>query len=287
MKRAKNKSISWVILVLLFLALAVWWIALSVIKPAGDFPKLVFGASYGAMALFGGIYGIATAKRWGFLKSSFGRAVLFLGVGLLMAEFGQLVFSYYNIISEVEIPYPSIADIGFFGNMVFYVVGGLFLTRVLGVGITIKKAPIKLIVSILLPLALLSASYVLFLKGYDGTESTTLQKILDFGYPLGDAVYVSIALVSLLSVGRMLGGLLKGPLLAILLAFIVQYSADFNFLYQNQRGTWLNGGYGDFLYLFAYTIMTASLIYLSTSFKKIGLPATENATDTNSEWQRV
>lgn len=283
MNKKANKDASWVILGLLFLALTTWWIVLQVVKPSSDFPNLVFGASYGSMALFGGIYGVATAKKWGFLKSAFGRAVLFLGIGLLMAEFGQLVFSYYNIISKVEIPYPSIADIGFFGNMLFYVIGGLFLTKVLGVGLTIRKAPIKLIVSVVLPLALLAASYMMFLKGYDGSESTILQRILDFGYPLGDAIYVSIALVSLLSVGRMLGGLMRGPLLAILVAFIVQYSADFNFLYQNQHGTWVNGGYGDLLYMIAYTTMTASLIYLSTSFRKIGMGASKEVPQTSTE----
>jgi len=62
---------------------------------------------------------------------------------------------------------------------------------------------------------------------------SNLVVFLDFGYPLGQAVYVSLALVVLLSLGKFLGGVMKRPVLLLLLAFILQYAADFNFLYSH------------------------------------------------------
>ncbi|HSW85508.1 MAG TPA: hypothetical protein VLF79_02765 [Candidatus Saccharimonadales bacterium] len=272
MNKNTNKSLIRLVAGFLFVGLTLWWIILSIINPSSDYPRLVFAASYGSMALLGGIYGLISAEKWGSFKSAIGRAIVFLACALLFAELGQLVFSYYNIVKKVDIPYPGIADIGFFGNMLFYIIGGFFLTKVLSVKSYVKKAPIKLFISILLPLILLSTSYYFFLRGYSVAGTSKLQVFLDFSYPLGDAIYVSIALVTLLSVGKFVGGIMRGPLLLILFALIVQYSADFNFLYQNAHETWTNGGYGDYLYLLAYSVMTFSLIYLSAAFQKISLP---------------
>lgn len=268
----KNEKINYIWLKLvfvLFIIITTWWLYLTIKNPSSDDPRLLWAASYGVVALIGGIYGLFTAKYWGFLKSSLGRTILFLSLALLFAEFGQLVFSYYNVFKKVDIPYPSIADIGFFGNMLFYIFAGISLMQVLSVKLLISRKKIKLFIGILLPIILLVTSYLLFLKGYSTQDVSNLQIFLDFGYPLGDAVYVSLALVTLLSAATYMGGKLKKPLILILIALLVQYSADFNFLYQNSHSTWVNGHYGDYLYFFAYTVMFVSLILLSITFKKI------------------
>ncbi|MDO8483179.1 MAG: hypothetical protein Q7S86_05185, partial [bacterium] len=55
----------------------------------------------------------------------------------------------------------------------------------------------------------------------------------------------------------------------ILTALVVQYVADYNFLYQFSLGNWINGGYGDYIYLISYFLMTIGLINLGTTFKKL------------------
>lgn len=264
----KTKNTPFIFAVLLFMTLSAWWLALAFLSQPEDFSRYVFGASYGLMALFGGLYGIFTAKKWGAFKSSLGRAILFLAAGLLMAEFGQIVFSYYNIVQKELIPYPSLADIGFFGSIPMYILGAFSLSKVLNVSSLIKKDPLKLVVGVLVPLALLAVTYTLFLKGYTFSEMSKLIVFLDFGYPLGEVIYVSLALVTLLCVSRLLGGTMKKPLTILLCAFIAQYIAEFNFLYQNSHETWINGGYGDYLYLIAYFVMTISLIKIANVFAK-------------------
>ena len=39
---------------------------------------------------------------------------------------------------------------------------------------------------------------------------------------------------------------MKNSLTFLMMALVVQYFADFNFLYQAANSTWINGGYGDF-----------------------------------------
>ena len=67
---------------------------------------------------------------------------------------------------------------------------------------------------------------------------------------------------------KLLGGLMKKPILLLLVAFMMQYASDFNFLYQTIHATWSAGGYGDLLYFVAYCTMFYSLISFNSVFKK-------------------
>jgi hypothetical protein len=256
--------------------MAGWWVVLM-LTPHTDETAAIWGACYGLTALVGGLYGLYASRAWGYFRSHVGRAIILLSLGLLFDEFGQLVFSYYNIIEKVAIPYPSLADVGFFGAVPLYILGAFYLLRSLGVGSAARKNPLKLAVGVLIPLIILGVTYWLFLKDYDASEKDALTIFLDFAYPLGQATYVSLALVALTSVGRLLGGVMKMPIFLLLFAFVLQYTADFNFLYQATQGTWGVSGYGDFLYLSAYFMMGASLISLNRGLSK-GFTAAPAAT---------
>ena len=116
---------------------------------------------------------------------------------------------------------------------------------------------------------MLGLSYTLFLRSYEFDWSQPLKVFLDFGYPLGQACYVSVAILTLLLSRKILGGMMRGPILAILIALIVQYASDFNFLYQANQGTWFVGGYGDELYAISYFLMSIALMYIGHMFAKI------------------
>lgn len=257
-----------VLLTALFVGLSVWWVLLHLTDTIETNAGNIYGALYGSVALVGGVYGLIAARSWGFFKSHFGKAVIFLALGLLFQEFGQLAFSYAFSIKHVELPYPSIADAGYFGSIFMYILGAFYLMRGLGIGNLLKKSPAKLAFGISVPLVVLGVCYSLFLRGYDATGMGSLTVFLDFGYPLGQAFYVSLALVTLLSLGKMLGGVMKAPVLLLLLAFVLQYAADFNFLYQSHQGTWTLLGYGDYLYLLSYFAMGASLVSLNRALAK-------------------
>lgn len=256
-----------IILSVLFAALTVLWLGLVLTGNLANKTTNTFGATYGIVALVGGLYGLFAARNWGFFISYFGKAIIFLSLGLLLQEFGQLAFTYLYVIKDITVPYPSVADIGFFGAVPMYMAAAFCLFRGLRVGAIVKKNPIKLIIGILVPSLILGICYWVFLKGYIATDKNLLTIFLDFGYPLGQAIYVSIALVVLLA-STLLGGVMRRPILLLLFAFVLQYASDFDFLYQSSRGIWVNGGFGDYLYLSAYFVMGASLVYLNRSLAK-------------------
>lgn len=252
---------------ILFILLAIWWGVLQFMNDTGVAGprELLWGATYQTVALWGGVWGLIIARQWGGMKSVMGRAILALSIGLLFQNLGQTIFSFYNIVLKVDIPYPSLADIGFFGSIPLYIYGTVLLAKASGVSISIKSIKNK-IQAVLVPLIALIGSYILFLQGYEFDWSAPLQVFLDFGYPLGQAFYVSLALLTYLLSKKTLGGVMKNRVLLILLALITTYIADFNFLTQAYEGTWMNGGYGDTIYMTAYFFMTLGIIEMKEKF---------------------
>lgn len=264
-----NKAWEEWIVIALFIALSLWWVVLFFVLKNKDIElNLVWGASYQIIALLGSVFGFFSSKQWGGFRSVLGKAILMFSFGLLLQAFGQTTFSYYNLIARIEVPYPSISDIGFFGSIPFYIYGIILLGKASGVGFSLRSFSGKA-VAIILPAFVLCFSYVFFLKGYQFDWTNPVRVALDFGYPLAQTIYVSLALITYILSKRVLGGTMRRYILIILLALVVQYFSDFNFLYQASNQTWINGGYGDYFYLAAYFIMAFGLVKLSDAFKNI------------------
>lgn len=248
--------------VALFIIFTIWWSILFSLGYKDGFHNLFFGAVYGTtMSLYGGLIGFLSIHYWGGAKSVMGRAMLFLSLGLLAQFFGQAVFSYYNIVLGVDIPYPSVADLGFFGSIPLYIVGILSLAKASGARLSLGSW-LSQAQAVLIPLLMVFLSYILFLRHYQFAGTDFLTVFLDFGYPIGQGLFVSLAILTYSLTTKTLGGVMRGRVIFLVAAFIAQYAADFNFLYQNLTGTWYNGGYGDYLYLVAYTLMAMGLCQL-------------------------
>ena len=255
------KYLVWV----LFVGYSLWWLYITFVlkSPTHDSThNQNFTNTYGVMALLGGIIGLAASRKWGGARSLIGRSLLFFSIGLLLQEFGQITYSYYFYVLHNSAPYPSIADVGYFGSVLVYIYATWQLAKASGIKYALK-AKSKKMLAVLLPLVVLVASYLFFLKGYQfdfSSAKSTLAVFLDFGYPLGQAIYIAIALVTYLLSNRMLGGLMRNKILLVLAALCVQYAADFSFLHANQKGTFFAAGANDYVYLVAYFVMTIALI---------------------------
>lgn len=256
------------ILVLLFIGLTIWWAFLNITGLKNADQNYLFGASYGLVALAGGFWGLSIGQKWGGSRSTMGQGIYALSMGLLLQEYGQIVFSIYNIFLHVEVPYPSVADIGFFGTIPFYIAGIILLGKAAGIQFSLKKVSGKIQV-IIIPFIMLVISYFLFLKDYEYDWSNPLRIFLDFSYPMGQAIYVSLALLIYSLLQKLLGGIMRHKIFFIVIAFLLQYAADYNFLFQSSRGTWINAGYGDYIYLCAYFFMAMGLLQLETAYSKL------------------
>jgi hypothetical protein len=227
----------------------------------------IWAASYQLMAWFGVICGFYLAGLWGGWKSLVGRASLAFAFGLLAQSFGQSVFSYF-FYKGINTPYPSIADVGFFGSIPFYIYGAFLLVKFYNTKKSLNSLKNFALIFII-PIGMLLISYFIFLNGYQFDWSQPLKIILDFGYPLGQSAYVSLAILAFLLSLSSLGGIMKKPTLLFIFSLVAQYVADYTFLYKSNNGTFVGGGIVDYLYLIAYFLMAVSLIQLGLIFYRI------------------
>lgn len=256
-------------LVLIFTILTTWWCVLYFgLQNSEVHLNLIWGATYQLAAIWGVVWGLVVFRSWGGAQSLIGRAILMLSIGLLLQVFGQTVFSVYNLLLQIDVPYPSLADFGFFGSIPFYIYGTYLISKVCGAKISLKSGHNKFF-AVLIPLVLLAGTYMFFLKDYAFDPSSPLRTFLDFGYPLGQAIYISFAILAFIFSKDYLGGIAKRTIKFVLIALCIQYAADFNFLLQAGNGTWVNGGYGDFFYLLSYAVMSFAIIRFGSLFTKI------------------
>ena len=239
-----------------FFLLSLWWV---IVQASGDESRQLFASVYSVMALWGAIWGFSTSQIWGGTRSTFGKALFLLSLGLLFQVFGQFSYSLHIYLLHVEVPYPSIGDVGYFGSVLLYICGAWLLAKTVGLKFGIRST-VDRVKLVIFPLVLLILSYFLFLQGYQFDFTAPVSIFLDFGYPLGQAVYLSIALVTFVLGQKFFGGVMQSRVFLLLLAFLFQYAADFMFLLQNQQGNWEVGRLNDFIYLCAYTLMAITLI---------------------------
>ena len=253
----------------MFLSFFVWWIVLNDPLSRGSSEVLqLWGATYQMIAWYGAIMGLVIARRWGDYKSMVGQAVLAFSLGLLCQSFGQTAYSFYVYFWKIPIPYPSLGDFGFFGSIPFYMYGAYMLSKISGVKISLKLYGSK-IQAIIVPAVLLGLSYFLFLKDYVFDWTQPVKTLLDFGYPLGQAVYVSIAILAFILSRKILGGIMRLPMLFFIAALIAQYLSDFVFLIQAQEGSFYPGGINDLMYAASYALMAIALCFIGDIHTKI------------------
>lgn len=264
----KNK-LAIIITTLTFLFFSFWWIYLNFLGSNTEQGKINFSGVYGIMALWGGLVGMYISTKWGGLRSIIGKAIFMFGLGLFLQELGQLAYAYYiNILNIEEPPYPSIGDAFFLASIPAYTYGIWLLGKATGVKSSLHHNYNK-IIAVVIPVFILIISYILFLPEYEFDWSNRLLIFFDIGYPIGQAIYISLAILAYLLSRRYLGGYLKLPVLLIFLGLLFQYIADYMFSFQYNNETWAPGELNEYIFFLAYTIMTYGLFIFGSSLEKL------------------
>ncbi|MDA1169369.1 MAG: hypothetical protein O3A36_03455 [bacterium] len=252
------------LLLAIFIILSGWWITIFIRGLEEGTENNIFTLVYPILALIGSVSGFVVSKKWGGVSSVIGKGILLFSLGLFAQFFGQAAYAYYIYIEGIEIPYPSIGDIGYFGSVILYFFGLVSLAKVTGVKLSLKSYQGQ-IQALLIPVALLLFSYYLLLRDYTVDWSASVVTLLDFAYPLGQAIYVSMAILIYTLSRKFLSGFMRGPILFLLVSLVVQYISDFTFLYQVGHDQWYVGGVNDYMYSLSYVLMAIALIQIGSA----------------------
>src|SRR3982751_6641150 len=127
-----------------YLFVAVLWAYFAITGNANSNGNITFGGALyqfalGLIPLVGGIHGLTKSKKWGTTKSYVGRATLYISIGAICWGIGQMFWSIlYNMISKVNVPYPSFADVGYSLSFPFLAVGLISLSKATGARFSLK-----------------------------------------------------------------------------------------------------------------------------------------------------
>jgi len=264
------KNTTFRLLSIVFAIYTLAWLYLNLINPWNESFNNAFTDSYGIIAGIGGIAGFSIAKKWGGIKSVVGRSLLAFSTGLTFNFLGQVSYAIYFYVYKVENPYPSFGEIFYFGSIPIYIIGAWLLAAASGSKLSLASYRSKKIVSILLPISMMLLSYSVFLKSYEFDWTQPILIFLDFGYPLGQAISVSLAILTFYLSKGTLGGIMKSSVLLIVTALIIQYVSDTTFLYQTFQDAWEPAGTSDLLFTISYFLMSLAILQFGEVVDKIG-----------------
>jgi len=225
-----------------------------------DLPiNLLYSFSNGFLATTAGVMGILISKHWGGTKSAVGLAILFISLGTASWGLGTLTWSFYNFALHVEVPYPSWADLGYVLAVPLWTIGVFYLSKATGVKFSLRQLHGRLMLILLPVLAAIVSYYFLYVIARESSfvvEGGLLKIFLDFYYPLGDWVILTVAfLVFGLSL-KYLGGRFRWPVMIILLGFVLMFISDFTFSYTTTIESYYNGHLVDLFFTIALFVIS-------------------------------
>ncbi|MDB4978971.1 MAG: multi-sensor signal transduction histidine kinase [Candidatus Peribacteria bacterium] len=237
---------------LFFFMICIYWFLLFVTQTTGGFLNYLYSFLFGLIPLFSSIPILCNVKKWGGLKSSIGRGIFCMGLSLLLWGCGSMIWSYYNFILNISIPYPSSADIGFAPSTTLYGLGVIFLSDATGARFGLKNIYAKIFAMVTPIITLIISYYFLVTIARGGVfiqpSQSAIKTFLDIQGPVGDTLALMIViLVSGLSI-RHMGNKYALEIMTMLIGLFVFIIADGIYAYTTTIGTFYNGNFGDLIY---------------------------------------
>lgn len=263
----KLNSISKFLLVS-YLFLLAWWCFIQYLGTKDSPINYWFAFAYGIPPILGGFFGIITSKKWGLFKSALGRAIFFLSLGLITWGVGEMIWSFYTLALNVEVPYPSLADVAFIVSWPFWTVGLISLSKATGVGLSLRQWWGKLIAFVVPAVVIVASYYLLYVVARGGSIELSedyIKLFFDLVYPIWDVVLLTVVMLIFFLSVRYLGGRFVFPIMLIIVGFIANYFADMGLSYLSTIGEYYNGGFPDLMFATAMCLLPIGVNMLDVS----------------------
>lgn len=201
---------------------------------------LLFVLVSGACSLFA----LLVVRKW-----RAGGQLGLVRVGLFLAVFlwfwGELAWAIYEIVFQVLIPYPSLADLFYLGGYAPAALGMLLFLRVFRQIFTGLKA----LIAALSGLLIVGSTYVFLLNPLIAASTDVLAKVFDVAYPSLDAFLLILAIAMLIVFE---GGVMAKSWLWISFALLLTAMADIAFSFGTLTEWYYSGHPVELLWLWGY-----------------------------------
>jgi len=188
-------------------------------------------------------------------RGSISIAILATGISNLFFFLGSIVWTFYNFIFDIDIPYPSVADLFFILMPIAYAVA-------VGSMLQLYRSSTKINTWFIATIIFIAFAYLIFStigKPDISSELTFWNNFFNFSYAISDSLYVGAGVALLFIAG---GTIYKGILVWVIGMFLITI-ADLLFTYRDALGILWNGDIADQLYTLSAIIFTYAVILLS------------------------
>lgn len=245
----------------------------------GTFQAYFVGYTYGYIALVGISYGMLQLKKQ--ISSPLGTTVKWLCFGLLSQFVGLQIWTAYNL-QGIDVPYPSLADLGYFGLIPCYLYAALSLTHADWVKKNIAASRKNAIIFLSPPFFMMTALMVYFSLTRGFSIQPYMSDILAILFPVGEIIPMTILLYSFILGSRSKSQMTKYLMGFVLFGFFLQFLAEYSFIFSASLGAYVNTNAIDYIYCISYTYMALTIVML-TNVNKLYNPNTALEEATSSK----
>ena len=263
-----SRNIKPLFIALLGASLLLWWLFIAFSGLIDTKINYFFGVGLGILPVVAALFGFKNGFIWGGFKSAMGKTLYFLAAGLMTWGIGTLIFAFYNLVLDIAVPYPSIADVFYIVSWPLWTFGMISLSNATGARFRFGQLTGKLIF-FLIPLAVAAFSYYLLITvargGSIATDGNFIGTFVSFAYVLGDVIILTITLLIYGLSFRYLGGYYKWSIFALLIGFGVNYIADFFFALTTTKASYFVGDWVDLIFTVAFFLLGLAVTLMDPS----------------------
>jgi hypothetical protein len=191
----------------------------------------------------------ALKKYWGNPGDRFSKIWIGFTLGMICWFLGEVGWAIYTLVLNVEMPYPSIADVAWLIGYVPMIIAFHVYLRVFYFAISKKMYLVEVIAVTILSVALYSYLVFPILAGAAEVEMTEL--IVDIAYPTLDIVLFGLAMLGLFIFAK---GKIAPAWLLISSAILMNVAADMLFSYTTLNGTYYDGHWLELFFHWGYIL---------------------------------
>ncbi len=249
------------ILIGIFIVVLGWAILLDIRGETNTIFNYLYNVGYSGLYLFGAI--VAGVGAWKSGKGSLLKKALgFLSVGLLGQTIALWMWTYYNIVLQIDRPYPALLDVFYLILVPALLASFFYIFKIYQV--KIQRGMIR--ESFLVFALALLAVFTWITPPDVSAQSPLLVNAVNIFYPLSDVVLLLFAFV----LYRISGGVFQKSFTFLSLALLFQTAGDFAFSYREVRDLYWNGDMSDILFTVAAFLFSYSMILLVDSLPEKG-----------------
>jgi hypothetical protein len=168
---------------------------------------------------------------------------MFIGLGFIFWALGQLAYLYMEVILRIEVPSPSIADIGYLLLYPFVFIGYFLQYRIFG--------RIKITSVLFYAMLSLFIGTYMFLVWGSLTSSTGINQAIQIAYIIGDIGFVVGASVMAYTNRN---GFLMWPWIILAISASIFAYGNALYDYMSQIGTYQTGSFVDMFWIIAFIV---------------------------------